>query len=538
VGRRLSLAAVTLAFVAAGAAFAFATPAFQAPDEAQHVDMVRHYARHLTDIPDARIRIRNGTEQAVLRIGLPQGGPVVWPRPLTSRHSFPSLGGYPAAEANATNCHFGSWTSCQNYHYAHPPTFYVLMSFPDRLLNHHSFPVEVLGLRLLCVLMAAPIVPLTWYAARQVWPNSELLPLGAAAAIATFAPLVADLGTVNNDALLLLCAAAMIAAAARLLRRPGPGPALALGIATGAGLASKAEFLALAPIAAVVVAVSIVATRGRNWLAQVLRFGVPVFVGSYWWLRNLAKYHHLQVPGGEILQPVRAGPWNGTSFPGYALKHTGDLLGRFWGLYGQSSVDVPLAWRRALAATVIVLALGWLVARRWRRPSAAGLRMSVLTLFPVILVIGAVHASYSVYRSNGEVRGLLGRYAYPSLPLLAIALVAAVAAIARRLRLRGIGTFVAGLAVLAALELASFARAGHGLYATSHLGLLLDRAKTVLASSTPIPWIAVLGVVWLASLVAAGVGAARIVPPTNVVVVPEESVESGPEAALASTSHP
>src|SRR5207237_803406 len=80
-------------------------------------------------------------------------------------------------------------TSCHNSPSGHPPTFYLLMSLPDRALQHLGFPSEVLGLRLLSLLLVVPLVPLTYYAARQVWPGSTTLPLAAAALIALFAPL-------------------------------------------------------------------------------------------------------------------------------------------------------------------------------------------------------------------------------------------------------------------------------------------------------------------------------------------------------------
>jgi len=402
----------------------------------------------------------------------------------------------------------GTWTSCQNYHYGHPPTFYLLMSLPDRALQHLGFPSEVLGLRLLSLLL---VVPLTYYAARQVWPTSTTLPLAAAAVVALFAPLAADAAAVNNDSLMLLLAGCLIAAAARLLRQPTPGAVLAVGLATGGGLLVKSQFQALTLAAAAIVAVALTAIPRREWLRCAARFVVPVAIGSAWWLRNLVKFHTLGQPGGEILRPDRPGPWNRASLLHYALHHVDDLVGRFWGLYGQTAVETPSAWRTALSAAagglLVVGAAAWFVRRRPTRPAAPD-RLWALAVIPVVLVIGPVFASFQVYRKNGEVgRGLLGRYVYPGLPVLAIAAVAALVAIATLVRSRRPRRVVHAAGVLTAgvFCVGSFLRAMHGFYGSRANALWLHRARIVSAVPTVATWLAVVFAVWLVAVATAAI---------------------------------
>ena len=515
-GTRLHLALLTVAFLAAGAAFAVGAPLFQAPDEPPHVDMVRHYAGHPFDIPGPELRIRNGVQEGVDQVGLVQGGPIEWPAQARSRPAYPRFDREPAADQPARVCKVGTWTSCQNYHYGHPPTYYVLMAVGDRLFRHLGFPIEMLLLRLLGVLLVAPLVPLTWYAATQVWPDSSFRPMAAATLVALFAPLAADAAAVNNDGLMLLCAGALVAASARLLRRPSPGAVLAVGLATGAGLLVKSQFQALTLAAAFIVAVAMTGLARRQWLGCIARFVVPVVVGSAWWLRNLVKFHTLGQPGGEILKPAATGPWNRISPIRYAVDRLGDLVGRFWGLYGQTAVETPAGWRAALNTAAVVLAVAgvvaWLARRRGKRPSAAGVRLLALATIPGVLLAGVLASSFGTYRRNGEIRGLLGRYLYPGLPVLAIGAVAAVAAIAVLLWRRPLPgvLLAAGTAVTAAFGLAAFMRAVHGFYGTRSLSLLLDRAEVVSAVPSVAGWLLVALIVWLGCIAAACYRAARV----------------------------
>jgi hypothetical protein len=517
------VALLTLAFVATGAAFAVIAPLFQAPDEPPHVDMVRHYADHPFTLADKNLQIRNGVQEAVDQTGIDQGGTIDWasPRIPAERPVYPSFDDQPNADGPATSCPVGTrgpdgWTSCQNYHYGHPPTFYELMAIPDRALHGFGFPTEVLVLRLLCLLLVAPIVPLTYYAARQVWPSSTALPLGAATLVALFAPLAAAAGAVNHDSMMLLCAGLYVAACARLLRRPSPGAAIAVGLATGAGLLIKSNFQALAVAGGLIVLVALTAIPRRDRVRTVVGFTVPAITGSAFWISNLLRFHTIGQPGGEILRARTPGTHSGATFAGYSLRHVWDVVGRFWGLYGQSAVETPSFWRDALswcAALLVVAGVVAYVVRRGvdvRRVPAPSLRMWALALVPAVLLGGVLLSSFQVYAKNGQVRGLLGRYLYAGLPVFAIAAVAALASVAALARQRWTwrpgAVSAAGTAVAAIACVAMVRRAVHGFYGTRSPSQWLDRMGRVSALGRPGPVLFVLALVWLGAVVAAGYG--------------------------------
>ena len=131
--------------------------------------------------------------------------------------------------------------------------------------------------------------------------------------------------------------------------------------------------------------------------------------------------------------------------------------------------------------------------------------------YAVLLFAGfaflCVALSFQVYRRNGEVRGLLGRYMYPSIPVLAIAAVAALVAIAALVRQRRISGVVhaVGLIGAAVLCVGLFMRAMHGFYGSRTLDVWLDRAHIVSAVPSVAGWLLVLLVVWFAAVATAGI---------------------------------
>ncbi|HEX6117748.1 MAG TPA: hypothetical protein VFY99_11670 [Solirubrobacterales bacterium] len=132
---------------------------------------------------------------------------------------------------------------------------------------------------------------------------------------------VREPGTGKNDvaaAALLLAAAAILVTASRRRDagtvRAVPGGALAVaGVA--AGLACGVKLTALAPVAALTVAVVVLAPTGARWRSAG-RFGVPmVAAGGFWYLRNLVAAGNplpwitevgpLSLPGPERLDEAR-----------------------------------------------------------------------------------------------------------------------------------------------------------------------------------------------------------------------------------------
>ena len=299
---------LTAAFIAAGAAFAAATPLFQSPDEPTHLDMARHYASHPTEGAGPSLRQTQGLRGAIAATGLrDEALPPDFSRIPETRPDYLDFAGYGGDTPATTGCP----VSCQNYQYIHPPGWYLLVSPVVAVLHAAPFPDLVRVLRAIDVLLASVAVWATWYIARQVWPDHPRRALFAASLTACFGPLIATAAAVNNDSLMLALMASSLAVMARILRHgTEPRSVLLLGVLIGAGLLTKGEFLVITGVAVLTL---LVAPRREALWRTALRFGVPSALGALWWARVVVDTHSLTPAGSEIVRAARSGPWESVS---------------------------------------------------------------------------------------------------------------------------------------------------------------------------------------------------------------------------------
>ncbi len=501
---RRCLAALTASFILLGLAFSVILPLFANYDEHTHVDRVGHTARQPFDAVGPDLRRTFGSVAALEAAGSPDTqGPELWARAPEQRPDYLPFGRYPGGNEPQDR---GCSGTCQNFQYAQPPAWYWLMAPSYAVLDQRPFPQTVLWLRILDVLLVAPVVVLTWWMARQLWPGARRRALGAAALVATAGPLAFTAAGANNDALMLLLAAAVVALTVAITRRGATGRlSLALGVMLGIGLLTKIELIVITPVVglAVLVAPRVAVAR---WKA-VAMVAVPALPGAIWWVAQQTGGGVLSPEGSEILAPAAVGPWRHVTLGSYAFHRVPMLLDRFWGLYGVPAFVVPRTWRLLLWLAIEALVLAWLLCRQWRRPSSDDARLAVLALMPVALIAAVLWASFKTYRLNGEVRAIAPRYLYAVLPLVALAVVSAAVTALRGLAPSSWSRWVlpVGIPVAAAVAgFGSFVHAAHGLYGTTDLSVLLDRAHVLAPVATPGPWAAVLLVGWvLATAVAA-----------------------------------
>lgn len=506
---RRCLAALTLSFVLLGLAFSVIVPLFANYDEQTHVDRVGYTARHPFEVVGPDLRRTYGSVAAMAATGSPDTqGPALWRRAPVDRPDYLPFGDYPGGNRPQ---HQGCPGSCQNFQFAHPPAWYVLMAPVYSLVDDHPFPRTVLVLRILDVLLVAPLVVLTWWAARQLWPDSRRRALAAAALVATAGPLAFTASGANNDGLMLLSAGVAVAVTIAITRH---GANLArsavLGIAMGIGLLTKIELAVIAPVVglAVICAPKVAFAR---WKA-VLLVAVPAIPGVIWWVAEQLGGGVLNPEGSEVGTTAMSGPWTHAGLLSYAVHRVPMLLDRFWGLYGVPAFVAPRLWRTLLWLALEALVVFWLLCRDWRRPTRDDARLALLALMPVALTAAVIWASLKTYRVTGEVRALAPRYLYAVLPILALAVVAAAGMTLRRIAPPAWSRWALplGIPVVGAVAgLGSFVHAIRGLYGTSDLALLLDRAHVVAPVANPGPWVAVLLVGWALAIATAAVTTSR-----------------------------
>lgn len=494
----IAVGLLTLLFVHTGLVFAVATPMFQNPDEPTQIDMARHYAAHPTQFAGPSLRQTDGLRGAVAATGLPDAAPDFDKIPSERPHFLPFTsyrgGNVPAR----TDCP----VTCQNYQYGHPPAWYLLVSPVAWITESRSFDRMVIALRALNVLLVSVVVWCTWYIARQVWPARPKRALFAAAVTVAFAPLAASAAAANNDALVFALMAGTLASIAGVLRRGARAPdAVLLGVLVGAGLLTKGQFLAMAPLA--LLALLVAPVRETRWRTITL-FLVPAAIGAAWWARVFLDTHSLTPRGSELVGPPRSGPWESAGFVSYLFDRWSLFTDRFGGLYGCcAAVLLSSTWRTVLELAVVALVIGWLVLRRWRKPDLAGLRLLVLGAAPVLLFLAVVVSSFETFRRNGEIRGMWPRYVYGSVPVLAVGVTAAVATIGERLR--RVPPWVMSVVVVVMVgsgAFISYVEAMRGMYTTSSIGEMIDRAGVVGPVAHPARWLVAIALAWVVTLAA------------------------------------
>ncbi len=422
-------------------------------DEAMHVGMSAAYASSPTHLWDPG-ELTETTALRALRQRLP-ADPASTPYdalPLPARGDRPSF----AALGGLTP----DLTGAANQMVQHPPLAYLgyaaLLRAPG--VSGLAWDQQVWLLRLLSVLVAAPVPALAWATARRLLPapgidarpgrRPDLGALAIAAAVVplTLPNLVRVCASVSNDVLLVLTTSVLLLGLARVVTGDlGRHAALLVGGGLAAALWTKGLALVLPPLVVVaygwalrtharsqVVSLGVAARRHRASLVTVLVGGV---VGGLWWLRNVVLFHQVQVTGvGEAGLLALYGAPDGAGRPVDFIRGWPYLVAvRMWGGVGLPDTPVPSplvvwGWPVLLVAALLVA-----VALPSRRPGAR-LGVTLVAWAPVLLTLLVVGSgSWSTYhRWSSSISGAQGRYLYP----LVVGLAAGAVAGATRLRPR------------------------------------------------------------------------------------------------------
>jgi hypothetical protein len=173
-----------------------------------------------------------------------------------------------------------------NYEAQQPPLAYALLAAPDWLLSRTSIPLRVLWLRIFAACLAALI---TFLAASSLFRTLALPP--AYQALGTFSIFACQMywatsAHIANDALGLAFTVWFVAACAAFSAQPGTSGAPQLALVTSLGLLTKAYFLPLFALGALVVAY-------RRVRALPVFAGIVVVLAGPWYARNLLLYHNV-----------------------------------------------------------------------------------------------------------------------------------------------------------------------------------------------------------------------------------------------------
>ncbi|GGL09191.1 4-amino-4-deoxy-L-arabinose transferase-like glycosyltransferase [Curtobacterium luteum] len=432
VGRaeRLVVLAVTIAFAAVLAVWAFGTTTFKAPDEPTHVDAVVHVAIGDGWAPPGTLPYLNATESA-------QHDNL---RERSAQH--PTWG---ALLDEYPGDHVGSVDQMTQ----HPPTYYVIAAGVLHLVHFEDLRWDhaVLPLRLFDALLALPLPFLAWATVRRLTRSPRAAVVGAAAVLAI--PELAAIGaSVTNDALMLPLAGLLVYLVTRLLTGDHRVRLLVgIAVALGAMLLVKGTALPAVPFVGIAV-VTAGLHRGvvlRNVIRAFGTLALAALVGAWWWLHNLIVYRQIQPDGmASYARPDKPFPAGTGPSPEVFLRDYWNGVTRtFWGSVG-SLAQFQVA--QALIDALTVLSLAGIAVWAFRR--GPSLRPAiVLAAYPVILIALHMQSGWGGYVRNTIVAGTQGRYYYPT--LIALIALSALAWPRATVTARGRTRLAVGMAIAA-----------------------------------------------------------------------------------------
>ena len=301
------------------------------------------------------------------------------------------------------------------------------------MMTHRNEPwqgtvLAVHVVRFFSVILGLGTVLVTYLLAREVFPESPLIRLGAMALVAFIPMFLFISGSVNNDNLSNLLGNLLLLLIVRLLTRdrsPHWRNYILIGIVTGAGLLSKLNIGFMIPL--VVLALLIVSIRHQDWkpfvLGGIISGGLTILIAGWWYLRNQQLYG--DPTGLETFLNIvgrRAVPANLAQL--WAERHS--FTQAYWGFFGGVNVPLPDAVYllfNIIGGVGIIGTVTFLVLYSIKHPSLrlAGWIPALFTLaWPILTFFSYLRWTSETYASQGRL--IFGALA-PISPWLVVGLV-------------------------------------------------------------------------------------------------------------------
>jgi uncharacterized membrane protein len=324
-----------------------------------------------------------------------------------------------------------------------PPLYYLMGVLPYQA-------GDLLGLRLLSVILGAGAVVCAYAVGRLLLPDRAMLALIAAGMVAFLPQRIAMMASANNDALAELIVGLALFALIHALKT---GRRFWLvGLIVGAGFLTKITVYGLA--GAVGIAVLIEAWAARRglgtFIARGLWIGIPALgLGAIWWARNLTTYGgtdflglaaHDAVVIGQLRTADLIAQVGTAAYWQSALTTT---FQSFWGQFGWMALPLDGRIYAGIGVGMLLALLGALLSLPNRRLPAQAWQIGA---YAGLIALVAITAAQMVYYNLTFVQ-FQGRYLYPALIPIALALAYGWDGLARCVRLPWVGLIAPALLV-------------------------------------------------------------------------------------------
>ncbi len=294
----------------------------------------------------------------------------------------------------------------RSYEAQQAPLYYWLLTPAYWLTARLSLPTRVWLLRLLSLLIASAVIPLSVRVISKVLPGA----VGATALIAAMPELMMTAGHIANDSLAIALGSLFL-----LLLIEWKRP-IAIGLTLGLALLTKAYFLALIPPLLVLAAMR----ANRKQAAAI--FLPATLISGWWYGRNWVLTHSLS--GNQFEVAAQGGLLHSVTQVNWLHAADFTFLSHIW--LGNWSFLVVRSWMYHVFAILAAIILAGLIVRLIRRPSSDLWLLSAICLSFVMAL--AYHAARA-FQVQGFA-GALGFYLFPIVIAEAILAVAAFRAMA------------------------------------------------------------------------------------------------------------
>jgi 4-amino-4-deoxy-L-arabinose transferase-like glycosyltransferase len=429
----LRITVLLVAFVSLGLTYSVITPIFESPDEPWHFNYVRYVAQG-HGLPS----MRNNDSGAYQEVGQP---------PL-----YYLVAGWVTAPFQPDDLR-GLALHNPGFGY-HAPG---MVNDNKNLMAHterEAFPWSGAALaihlaRLVSLAFGALMVLAAWGLAREVFPDSNLIPLATAALVALTPQFIFVSSVTSNDSSAAALSTATLWAIARMWRLGVTTRRAALtGLLVGLACLTKTSTILLGIFAVAAILIPsqnsnpvILSRAAKNLRSRIRDAGVlavvALAVGGWWYGRNAILY------GDPLGLSVHLNtPWaRPAPIPLTEVLSALPLVYRsFWGAFGWGNVEMSPIIYYALAGVLIAALVGW--AAGWLKVRRVSCDLRLVTC---LLWCGAVFAS--LLRWNQQVAAPHGRLLFPMLGAFAVLLVVGLARLPRPRIVLGI--IVAGFLLLA-----------------------------------------------------------------------------------------
>ena len=317
------------------------------------------------------------------------------------------------------------------YEAQQPPLYYWILAPFYGLMEGWSIPRIVWILRSLTVLIASTAVPLAFLAGRRVLRN-DAMALGVALVVASFPEIFVVISHVSNEGLSVAVGALFVLLVLRMVEgTPSPGSGVRLGIALGAALLTKAYFLALIPLAGVILYYAWLRNKASPYQAAwqaVTAVGSCMAISGWWYVHNLVVTGTLtgQFEDAQGMVNSKVSLLGALSQVHWVRVFDLVILSHIW--LGGWSFLVVRAWMyRVVELMILVAIVGICIQALRERPGLPRLQELILLALPYLVMIAGLcfHAA-QVFRARGSA-ATAGYYLYALVVPEAILLIAGIA---------------------------------------------------------------------------------------------------------------